>query len=72
VTLYDLRRIVAAVFQAAINVAPREAETQEAAHAQAVVLGWLQASGEQISAGVADELLVAAAAHAGVPLELEA
>jgi len=69
----DLRRFVAAVFQGARNVAPDpgEAETEQAAMAGAVIVGWLQASEQQIANGTADGLLVAAAAEAGIPVELD-
>jgi len=72
-TVPDLRRLVAAVFQAARNVAPpaEEAETEQAAVARSVILGWLEASEVQIASGLADGLLVAAAAHAQIPVELD-
>ena len=69
----DLRRFVAAVFQGARRVAPPPGPeaTEEEELAAAVIVGWLEASEKQIASGQADGLLVAAAAEARIPVELD-
>jgi hypothetical protein len=73
-TLSELRQFVAAVFQGARNVAPPPGpgSTEEEELAAAVIVGWLEASGDQIAQGQADGLLIAAAAQAAIPVETDA
>ena len=69
----EIRRLVAAVFQAARNMAPPPGpeSTEQEELAAAVIVGWLDASEKQIARGEADGLLVAAAAHASIQVELD-